>query len=90
MFSLTEDGVKHKQTLEVTKHLKDFVHLISISHCSKYIVFADVVSNISIWKFKKTWTFYNNLPKYNSTVTAMQIHKNSTSLVVAFANQKVC
>lgn len=91
IFELSDDEISHKQTLDVVKHIKDFIHLVSISHCSKYIVFADVVSNISIWKTDNiAWSFYSNLPKYNSTVTAMQIQKNSTSLVVAFANQKVC
>ncbi|CAO1370882.1 unnamed protein product [Diamesa serratosioi] len=90
VFGLDNNDVMYKQTMDLAKHHKDYIHMTTISSCSKYIVFASLCNNLSIWKLvKNEWQFYKNLPKYTFPATAMEIHQDSTTLVVAFSNQKL-
>lgn len=85
-----DDSIIHSQTFEIGKYLKDYVHLMTISHCSQYLALAGICNNISVWKLEgNQWSYYKNLPKYKFPVTSMVFRPDSPVLVASFSNQKV-
>lgn len=89
-FQISENELILQQTFEIGKYLKDYVHLVTISEDSQYLVFAALCNNICVWKFDGSeWRFYKNLPKYKFPVTSLAMRNDSNMLVAAFSNQKV-
>ncbi len=89
VFELDESLI-HSQTFEIGKYVKDYVHLVTISHCSQYLAFAGICNNISVWKFDgNEWSYYKNLPKYRFPATSVTFYRDSPVLVAAFSNMKV-
>lgn len=67
--------------------LEDLIHLISISDDGRFIVTADRMSNIAVWKDYK---YYCALPKYNNcSPTAMAINNSQQCVVVSYADHKI-
>lgn len=90
VFDLQADSIELKESFDTSEHHADSIHLVSISNCSKYLVFASLCKNISIWNLKRNkWSFIKLLPKHASPATSMSIRKDEPLLVVAFSDNKL-
>lgn len=71
---------------------EDAVTLLAVSADNRYLVAADIASNIMVWinHGKKIWEKHCKLPKYKSAPTGISVQPRSAILVVVYANQKVC
>lgn len=90
LFDLSSGMIENRQTIEIGDYHKDLIHLLSISNCSKYLVFASLCNNVSIWCLKKgKYLYTNNLPKYSYPPTAIKIRANHPELVIAYADNRI-
>lgn len=86
------DEIDHKETIDLSKFIKDTVHLLILSKCMKYLICAAHCCTISVWKYNPSvlcWEHYQTLPKYIVPPTAIAIHTNTPKLVAAFPDMKV-
>jgi U3 small nucleolar RNA-associated protein 4 len=90
LFDLSSGLVEHHQTISLADHHKDLIHLLAVSSCSKYLAFASLCNNVSIWNMKKgKYVYSNNLPKYTCPPTSIKIRVNHPTLVIAYADNRI-
>jgi U3 small nucleolar RNA-associated protein 4 len=90
LFDLSSGLIEHHQTISLEEYHKDLIHLLAISSCSKYLVFASLCNNVSIWSMKKgKYVYSNNLPKYTCPPTSLKIRVNQPTLVIAYADNRI-
>jgi U3 small nucleolar RNA-associated protein 4 len=90
IFDISLEMLEHRQTLKLSSHHNDHIHLITVSNCSKYIAFASLCNNVSVWQLKKLkYEYMQNLPKHSHVVTSLSIHPNGAIMNVAYADNKL-
>lgn len=90
LFDLSSGLIEHHQTISLADYHKDLIHLLAVSSCSKYLAFASLCNNVSIWSMKKgKYAYSNNLPKYTCPPTSIKIRVNHPTLVIAYADNRI-
>lgn len=90
LFDLSSGLIEHHQTISLADYHKDLIHLLAVSSCSKYLTFASLCNNVSIWSMKKgKYAYSNNLPKYTCPPTSIKIRVNHPTLVIAYADNRI-
>lgn len=90
IFDLSSGLVEHHQTISLAEYHKDLIHLMTVSSCSKYLAFASLCNNVSIWNLKiGKYVYSNNLPKYTCPPTSIKIRVNHPTLVIAYADNRI-
>lgn len=89
-FKLYSDGFEHKETIDVSEHHSDLIHMVELSDCTKFLSLASLDNVITVWNIQRNkWNVIKTLPKYSYPVTSMKIDSNHAKLVVAFADDKI-
>lgn len=70
---------------------EDAVTLLTVSPDNRYLVAADIASNIMVWvnQGHNTWEKRCKLPKCKSAPTDISVQPHTPILVVVYASQKV-
>ncbi|XP_070492064.1 U3 small nucleolar RNA-associated protein 4 homolog [Chironomus tepperi] len=90
LFDISSGLIEHHQTISLGEYHKDLIHLLAVSSCSKYLAFASLCNNVSIWNMKKgKYAYSNNLPKYTCPPTSIKIRVNHPSLVISYADNRI-
>ncbi|KAG5680448.1 hypothetical protein PVAND_009956 [Polypedilum vanderplanki] len=90
IFDLCSNELEHRQTIELNEYHNDIIHHLTISNCSKYLIFASLYNNVSVWTLKKKkYTHVKNLPKHICPATALKLHNSKPYLLVAYANNRI-
>lgn len=86
-FNLYSDGFEHKDTVELSEHHSDRIHLVDLSSCSKYLAIASLCHNVSIWHFQRSkWNCIKTLPKYRCPTTTLKIDSDRKRLALVYAD----
>ena len=70
----------------------DTVSNLCLSPCNKYLIVADLASNVVVWRRASDvakWILHYKLPKYNCVPNALAVHPTNGFLVIAYSDQKV-
>lgn len=87
---LSDYEIDYCETIDALRAIRDVIHLLTISHCGRYLVAAGTCRTIAVWqKMQKHWDHYFNLPKYMVPTTAIALHYAKPRLVAAFTDGKI-
>lgn len=86
-FTLEEDLVTFKYTIDLSEKCKNTISHVVISSHGEYIVAASSDHIISVWKLHgKQYKHLLNLPRHRAGTTALSMHEDYPRVVVAYAN----